>query len=359
MVAIIQPYIQDISQDFQVNGSKCSSTLRRFNKGPLVTAGQTSEVSMRIFATILFSVLCASSFTQPKKPTIMILPSDNWCTQRYFMTTFSNQGSDVKIPNYQQAFMEDTELPQVISKVGGVLTELGYSLKDAEQEIKSFSMRTAEDNVTTSKNSGATLIESPLDMLKRQVKSDIIIQIWWKLNRETKGRSASFTLEAFDAYTNKRIATSTGTTKASSEAIPVLLEQAVKEYVKPFDIQMNKWYADQQKNGREISLTVRCWDSWENDLETEYGGNELTDCIQDWLTQHTVKSSFNLSNGTETFAQFEQVRIPLFNEKGRALDARAFATELRKFLQAPPYNITSKVIIRGLGEAIIILGEKL
>lgn len=254
--------------------------------------------------------------------------------------------------------MEDTELPQVISKVGGVLTELGYSLKDAEQEIKSIATKTAEDNVTSSKTSGAALNETPLDVLKRRVKSDIIIQIWWKLNRDSKEHSASFTLEAFDAYTNKRIATSTGTTKSSKEIIPVLLEQAVKENIKPFDEQMSHWYDEQKKNGREIVLTVRCWDNWENDLETEYDGNELTDCIQDWLTQHTVNAAYNLSDGTETFAQFEQVRIPLLDERGRAMDARAFATELRKFLQKPPYNITSKVMMRGLGEAIIVLGEK-
>ena len=288
----------------------------------------------------------------------MILPSDNWCNQRYFMTSFSNQGSTVKVPNYQQAFMEDTELPQVISKVGGILTELGYSLKDAEQEIKSIATKTAEDNVTFSKTSGAVLDETPLDVLKRRVKSDIVIQIWWKLNRDSKGYSASFILEAFDAYTNKRIATSTGTTKTSKDIIPILLEQAVKENIKPFDEQMSRWYDDQQKNGREIVLTVRCWDNWENDLETEYQGNELTDCIQDWLAEHTVNAAYNLSDGTETFAQFEQVRIPLLDKRGRAMDARAFATELRKFLQNPPYNITSKVMVRGLGEAIIVLGEK-
>ena len=229
-------------------------------------------MKQKLVLICLVLLVSLTVFCQTKKPTLMILPSDNWCNQRYFMTSFSNQGSTVKVPNYQQAFMEDTELPQVISKVGGVLTELGYSLKDAEQEIKSINMRTAEDNVTTSKTSGASLVETPLDVLKRRVKSDIIIQIWWKLNKESKGHSASFTLEAFDAYTNKRIATSTGTTKASDDVIPVLLEQAVKENVKPFDEQMSRWYDDQRKNGREITLTVRCWDSWENDWRTGADG---------------------------------------------------------------------------------------
>lgn len=315
---------------------------------------------MKKKAFLIFGVLMlAISVTgQTKKPTIMILPSDNWCTQRYFMTTFDNQGTDVKVPNYQQAFQEDTELGQVISKVGGVLTSLGYSLKDAEQEIKSLNMKQAEDNVTMSKSSGAQLVESPLDILKRRVKSDIIIQLWWKLNREGAGRSASFTLDAFDTYTNKRIATSTGTTKASKDAVPVLLENAVKKHIKPFDKHMSEWFADQEKNGREIALTVRCWDSWGKDLETEFGGVELTDCILSWLQKNCVNGAFNLSDGTESVAQFEQVRIPLQDEKGRAVDARAFATNLRKYLQKYPYNITSKVIIRGLGEAILIMGEK-
>ena len=312
----------------------------------------------KICLFICLVVLAYTANSQTKKPTIMILPSDNWCTQRYFMTTFDNQGTDVKTPNYQQAFQEDTELGQVISKIGGVLTGLGYSLKDAEQEIKSLNVKQSEDNVTLSKTSGASLVESPLDMLKRRLKSDIIIQIWWKLNREAGGRSASFTLEAFDAYTNKRIATSTGTTKASTEPIPVILEKAVKENVKPFDKQMDEWFSSQQRDGREISLTVRCWDNWDKDLETEYDGNELTDCIQAWLRDNCVNRSFNLSDGSESFAQFEQVRIPLQDENGNAMDARAFATKLRKHLQKEPYNISSKVIIRGLGEAVLILGEK-
>ena len=303
-------------------------------------------------------LLALPSLGQSKKPTLMILPSDNWCVQRYFTTTFDNQGTNVKVPNYQQAFQEDTELGQVISKVGGVLTSLGYSLKDAEQEIKSLNVKQAEDDVMTSKTSGASLAESPLDILKRRVKSDIVIQIWWKLNRDAGGHSASFTLEAFDAYTNKRIATSTGTTKPSADVVPMLLENAVKENVKAFDKQMDEWYADQQRNGREISLTVRCWDNWDNDLETEYNGDELTDCIQDWLQKNCMNGAFNLSDGTESFAQFEQVRIPLADERGRAMDARAFATNLRKYLQQPPFNIPCKVVIRGLGEAIIVLGEK-
>lgn len=307
---------------------------------------------------LVTAFLFASLFTMAqKKPTIMILPSDHWCEMRYFMTTYDNQGTKVKTPNYQQAFIEDTEIGPVISKIGQVLTNMGYSLKDAEQEIKSINTKTAEDNVTMSKTSGASLVESPLDMLKRRIKCDILIQIAWDLTRTAGGRSTTFTLEAFDSYTNKRIATSTGNIEGQG-SIADLLFTAVQKNVKPFDKQMDSWYADQKKNGREINLTVRCWDSWDEDLESEFEGEELTDCIQNWLKQNCVGGVFNLSDGTESFAQFEQVRIPLTDEKGNALDARGFATKLRKFLAKPPYNITAKVMQRGLGEAILVLGDK-
>ena len=71
------------------------------------------------FALLLLSK--SSVFGQAKKPTIMILPSDNWCEQRYFMTEFDNQGTKQKVPNYKQAFQEDTELGQVITKLNSLL----------------------------------------------------------------------------------------------------------------------------------------------------------------------------------------------------------------------------------------------
>lgn len=291
---------------------------------------------------------------QAKKPTLMILPSDNWCTQRYFYTSYNNHGTEVRVVNYKQAFQEDIELPQVISKIGGVLTDMGYSVKDAEQELKNIEVREAEDYATVSSTTSAALEETALDVLKRRIKSDVVIQIWWQTHSDN---IVSFTIEAFDAYTSKRIATSTGTTKNKDKNISMALETAVRKNIKDFDKQLCRWFDDQVKNGREIVLTIRCWDNWEGSLETEYSGDELIDCIQNWLRDNTMHSCFNLSDMTETTAQFEQVRIPM-EANGKSIDARDFATNLRKYLQKPPYNITSKVMVRGLGEAIIVLGEK-
>lgn len=307
---------------------------------------------------LLVAFLSGMVQAQEKKPTLMIVPSDNWCTQRYFTTTYNNQGTKVRVPDYQRAFQEDLEIKPVIAKIGQMMTDMGYSLKDCEQELKAISIRQAEDNVTTSKSSGASLVESPLDQLKRRTKNDIIINVDWVIRKDGTGRIVTFTLEAFDSYTSKRIATATGTCEPSNLSTPELLECAVGSNIKAFDKQMDNYFRDLKKNGREIVFTVRCWDSWDKDLEEEYDGEELTDCIQQWMREHTVKGVFNLSDGTENFLQFEQVRIPFYDENGNAMDARAFATQLRKHLAKAPYEITAKVMQRGLGEAILVLGEK-
>lgn len=297
-------------------------------------------------------------FAQGKKPTLMILPSDNWCSQRYFMTEFDNQGSTVKIPDYKAAFQDDAELSTVISIIGGLLAECGYPVKDSEQELKSLEVRQGEDNVMMSKTSGASLMESPLDILKRRTKSDLIIQIGWTVNREKAGKSVTFQLDAIDSYTSKRIASVTGTGDAADAIVPRLLETAVKSHIPGLAQKLDNYFYELGVNGREVVLTLRRWDSWEDDFETEYDGQELTDCILDWLTENAVGGNFNLSDATDNFMQLEQVRIPINDSRGVQLDARGFANQLRKYLQREPYNITSKIVTRGLGEAMIIMGEK-
>lgn len=311
-----------------------------------------------IFSVLTLLLTMNIAFAQEKKPTLMILPSDNWCSQRYFMTNFDNQGTTVKIPDYKAAFQDDAELSTVISIVGGLLAECGYPVKDSEQELKNLDVKQGEDNAMMSKTSGASLAESPLDVLKRKSKSDMIIQIGWSVNKEAAGKSVTFQLDAIDSYTSKRIASATGTGESADDIVPRLLETAVKTHIPEFTQKLDNYFYELGIKGREIVLTVKKWDSWENDLETEYDGEELTDCIVEWLNQNTVGGNYNLSDATENYMLLEQVRIPIKDERGMALDARGFANQLRKYLQKEPFNITSKVITRGLGEAMIVLGEK-
>ena len=312
-----------------------------------------------IFMIIGLWLMSFNTYSQAKKPTLMILPSDNWCEQRYFMTEFDNQGTKQKVPNYKQAFQEDTEIGQVISKIGSLMIDRGFPLKDAEQELKAIEQRTAEDNVTLSNTSSAGLSESPLDKLKNRAKADIIIQIWWKVSKTEQGKVVSFVLEAFDAYTSKRIAASPGNgTPNNTDIVPVLLQNAILANIDTFAAQLQSHFDDMFANGREVRLTIKKWNSWDKDLETEIDGEEITDHITKWMDENTVKGRFNKTDASESIIRFEQVRIPLYDDKNKALDARDFGKKLQKFLKGAPFNFEVKLMTRGLGEAILVLGEK-
>ena len=313
-----------------------------------------------LFCIIIIGLFASptKAFGQAKKPTLMVLPSDNWCEQRYFMTEFDNQGTKQKVPNYKQVFQEDTEIGQVISKIGSLMIDRGFPLKDAEQELKAIETRAAEDNMTASKTSGANQAETPLDILKNKAKADILIQIWWKVTKTEEGTVVSFILEAFDAYTSKRIASSTGNGTPGKEIVPVLLEKAILSNIDPFVNQLQGHFDDLLVNGREIRLTVRTWDSWEYDLESEFEGEELRDLVYEWIQKNTVAGRFNETNSSESRIDYEQLRIPVYDDKGRALDARQYGRQLVKYLKESPFNFEVKLMTRGLGEAILVLGEK-
>jgi Family of unknown function (DUF6175) len=314
----------------------------------------------KLFFTLLGLFLFTSDFfAQAKKPTLMILPSDNWCEQRYFMTVFDNQGSKQKVPNYKQVFQEDTEIGQVISKIGSLMIDRGFPLKDAEQELKAIEQRTAEDNMTSSSTSGASLSESPLDKLKNKAKADIVIQIWWNVSKTEQGKVVSFDLKAFDAYTSKLIASSSGnSTPNNTEIVPVLLQNAILANIDPFTTQLQSYFDDMFIKGREVILTIKKWNNWDKDLETEIEGDEIINHITTWMDTNTVLGRYTTKDASENSIYFEQVRIPLYDDKNKALDARDFGKKLQKFLKAAPYNFEVKLMTRGLGEAILVLGEK-
>ena len=47
-------------------------------------------------------------YGQAKKPTIMVVPSDNWCVTRGYVQTYNNQGKDVVTPDYKAALQNDS-----------------------------------------------------------------------------------------------------------------------------------------------------------------------------------------------------------------------------------------------------------
>jgi hypothetical protein len=311
-----------------------------------------------VYALCSLMLLSSLGFSQAKKPTIMILPSDVWCNTNGYMMEFDNQGTKVKIPDYKKAFQENADLLNVISKINGLMADRGFPLKNAESSLKSLDAESAENSMLTSKNGGA-VAESPVDKLKKTAKADIIMQLTWTVNTTGPKKSITFNLQGLDSYTDKQVATAQGTGAPSFSAeLPILLEEAVLAYLDNFNSSLQKHFDDMFANGREIIIRIKKFDSWDGDLEKDYAGKELSAVIEDWMAKNTVKGRFNTTDATENMMLFEQVRIPLYDATGKATDARGFCKDLQKYLSAAPYTITNKLMMKGLGQATIVLGDK-
>lgn len=312
-----------------------------------------------ILSISLLTIFSLSVMGQAKKPTLMVVPSEAWCNAHGYMQTFDNQGTPEDIPDYKAAVSKDQQLNAVISKINILMSDRGFPLKDLQQNVRSISNLSAEDRLITSKTSGAAITESPLDRLRRTAKADIILDIDWTVNTVGPKSSITYNLKAIDAYSNKQVAGAEGTGKGSFSAeVPVLLEEAVQDHMDAFVERLQAHFDDLLTNGREIVLDVRIFDSSDIDLEKEYGGYELNEVIDNWLSDNCVNHRFSKSDATETMALYEQVRIPLYKANGMAQDTYGFARELARYLGAAPYNIPVKTVNRGLGRCLLILGEK-
>ena len=325
-------------------------------------------ICLKSLFLIVFAIISITSIAQAKKPTIMVMPSDAYCERNGYVSEWVDENGNVnKISDLSNIFkygdVEDLRL--VISELSQMMAERGFPLKDLEQTLKSIQQESVEMSLLESSSSGAYIVESMLDRVKRTAKADIILDLDFTPMQKGPQRYISYNLRALDAYTNKVIAANSGVgTPSVSAPINLLLEEAVLNFIDSFCAQLMAYFEDMAKNGREIVVKLKMWDSsditFEEEFEFEEEYLELTDIISYWMEDNTVNHAPTRTDATENFIAFEQVRIPLYKERnGRQspLDARGFANSLRSYLKKEPFLIESKIYERGLGEVWIIIGE--
>lgn len=304
--------------------------------------------------------VCATLFAQAKKPTIMVVPSDNWCVQNGYTQKFDNMGTEMTLPDYRAALQQNSDLLLAISKINEMMAERGFPLKNLESSLKTLMNQEAEDAMLTNKEGGG-VAESPIDKLKKVAKADIWMQLTYTVNQVGPKRSLTFNLQGLDAYTDKQIAGASGTSEPSfTSELAILIEQAVLMHIDNFNAQLQSHFDDIFANGREIIVRIKTWDDAGFDLEEEFDGDELGMIIEDWMSDNTVHGRFNTTDATENMMLFEQVRIPLEMEedgKVRQVDARRWVNGLRKYLKSE-YDIESKLMMQGLGQAQLVIGAK-
>lgn len=203
----------------------------------------------KILFLLILTCITSAVFSQAKKPTLMIVPSDVWCNQNGYTTTYDNMGTPTMVPDYKKALQSNPDLLLAISKIGEMMAERGFPLKDLGSSLKNLETEAAEESVTAMDRGG--IAESPVDKLRKVAKADIWLQLTWSVNAIGPKKSLTFNLQGLDAYTDKQIAASSGTGDPSFSAeLPVLLEEAILSHIDQFNNQLQNYFDDLFANGR-------------------------------------------------------------------------------------------------------------
>lgn len=305
------------------------------------------KIIVLVYVLLGVALFGFSQNKKAKKPTIMVIPSDNWCISHgYFTESKNDDGTVYKLMDYKRAFQESPDLLPCISKINEMMIKNDFPLKNLESEMKSLEAKAAK---ATGKNKTTNPVKS--------AKCDIIMQLTWLLNERGPMTSVSFTLQGIDAYSNKQIATGQGTGKEMMDApLPVMLETAVLSYIDQFNSQLMSHFEDLFANGREVALSLNLKPGIETDFETSFNGKQLMRHVKGWVQANTVEGSFSVKDASAEGMEFEQVRIPVFDKSGNALDTQTWAEGLQDFLASIGVTQTS-INMDGLGSATITIKQ--
>lgn len=313
----------------------------------------------KVLLTLLFAVIATSAFSQAKKPTIMVVPSDAWCKANGYYTEIDNMGMTVISPDYTAALQGNMDLLNVIAKLNDLMAERGFPLQNLESVIRDINNTSAELALVEGKN-GGSVAQSAYDEVRNRARADIIMQVTWDVVSVGPKKSLRFALQGLDAYTNKQIAGANGTGEPSHAVdVAIMLEDAVGAHIDAFANRLQTHFDDMFNNGREVSFLIRISDNWSDDLESDYDGYALSEIIDNWFYDNTEGHRYSITDQSETQMTLNQVRIAIYDDRGRPQDANRFIRNLVRYLRAEPYLIDEiKVLNQGLGRCVLILGEK-
>ena len=291
------------------------------------------------------------------KPTIMVIPSDIYMTQKGWV---DKNGE----PDYKKGFRNDNNLRLAIAKIGEIMNNRDFPLVDLEQQMKSLTIETIM-NENYEGRDGDQIQLTLLDEILQSTQPDIVLDLDFTLT-EGRKKTLLYTLRGLDSYTNNTIATSSGTGPGTvNNDITTLVQIAVKDNMDNFCVQLTNHFVKTMEIGREIVIQIKV-NSDDVYLDDEYVydpydmDDELSYIIQEWFYKNSKNGIYRVTSTSSKVMKIEQIRIPILDERGRAVTAESFISPLRKMLKKEPFNIPAKAkpVKGGLGEAWLIIGNK-
>lgn len=291
-------------------------------------------------------------------PKLMVVPDKTWCVEKGYIIETERNGKKIQREDYDRAFV-DSDFKNVQLAIAQIMAERNFPVVSGEAQAEADDEDEMFDEAFEGAETGSGVQTNAYDELLKRNKPDITLKVGWNVNNAGSIYSADYRIEAIDTYSNKSVAPIAGQTGEVRRTVPlsVALKQTAKGNMDDFCTKLQTYFDDIQTNGREIRCDIRIIDNGSGvTMNQEFGGQELSEIIYNWISDNTVNHQFNQRSGGRNMARYDQIRIPLKDANGRPMDASRWVKGLQDKLKS--LGLVSENASTGLGAGRLYIGEK-
>ncbi len=286
------------------------------------------------------------------KPTLMVIPSDQFLKRGGYLQTKQYNGKTVYIRDYTSFVLNNTTNKNVVRAIQNFFISQGYPLTDLEQSIKSL-------NVQENMDDADGIMKDAKTLLVETVRPDIILEFDYDLKNEKTSRTTTkemidYSMAALDAFSNKSVASFVKTDIDGD--FNAYLEKQLSSDIPNFVGQIKDYFKDIIVNGRDITFRVMVKGTAAINLSDDYNdmGDTYSDWIREWVKVNAKNGSAALNRNTNKEMFYTSVRITNNAADGTQFNAYDFANAFRKEF-TKTFQLKSVNTTQGLGDASVTI----
>lgn len=271
-----------------------------------------------LFILSLFTTLHAQNAVTVQ-PKIMVVP-------------YVTEGVDIR-----QTIENDPNIRVVMSKIREAFDKRGFTTVDFEAKLKAQSANNA-----LSQNSQGDL----KTLIIQGSGADIFVEAEYIPNFSSSGNSVKIIMKAVDVSTGAALANKDAYfgpkyTEDMGLLAGIAMERVADEFLSVIQMKFNDIVA----NGRSINIDFKIGTTSGITMNTEVGNDALplSDTLEIWMGDHAYQNNYHIQGTTDLEMIFDDVRIPLKDEKGNNYNINKFGLEILKFTRTLGLKINRQI----------------
>jgi Family of unknown function (DUF6175) len=239
------------------------------------------------------------------KPTIMVIP-------------FFKEGDEIR-----KLVEEDINNRTVLIKVKEAFDNRGFTTIDFLSKIRNLQ---TNDALTSDKQTDVktNIIQSS--------NADICVEVEYAFQRSSTGNQVKILLNSIESSASASLSNKVGfSRKVYSDDIGKLASDAVESIVQDFLNVMQEKFNDIVENGKYMAMEFNLNSDSGITMSSEIGKDNLplSDVLEEWVGNNS--KSYHIQGVTDLKVDFDVVRVPRSDDKGKPLTSSRYALEVLKF----------------------------